>query len=130
MTFAIQPHAGDWVAAGVLREAERYQLPFLAQRAARARDAEDDVRGPAHGTGLSIEGEGVVLSALTRRDDWLELRIVAEHRSPTRTRIVAGIREAREVDLLGRPGAALTVKDGALELALGAWEIRTVQLRG
>jgi hypothetical protein len=37
--------------------------------------------------------------------------------------------EAREVDLLGRPGDALTVTGGRVTLDLVPWEIRTVQVR-
>jgi alpha-mannosidase len=36
---------------------------------------------------------------------------------------------ARAADLLGRPGPELPVTGGSLRLDLGAWEIRTVQLR-
>jgi hypothetical protein len=37
---------------------------------------------------------------------------------------------ARDVDLLGRPGADLAIDaDGTLRVALGAWEIRTIRIR-
>ena len=80
--------------------------------------------------GLAIEGRGVVLSALRRRSEWLELRLVAEHATPTEAVVRGEFREARFVDLLGREGAALAVEDGSvLRLPLGAWEIATVRLR-
>jgi hypothetical protein len=40
-----------------------------------------------------------------------------------------GIGTAREVDLLGRPGSPIAVPDdGRLDIALEAWEIRTIRL--
>jgi alpha-mannosidase len=73
--------------------------------------------------------EGVVLSSLRRRGDWLEARLVCEH-PEDRTAVLSGaFREARDADLRGRPGAALEVVDGGLAVPLRAWEIRTIQLR-
>jgi mannosylglycerate hydrolase len=86
------------------------------------------VRG-LEAAGLSVEGEGVVLSSLRRREDWLELRLVCQHPDPVTATVAGGVTAAREADLLGRPGPELPVTGGALRLELGAWEIRTVQLR-
>ena len=88
--------------------------------------------GPVRGleaTGLSVEGEGVVLSSLRRRDDWLELRLVCQRPRPSTATVGGEVVAAREADLLGRPGPELPVTGGGLRLELGAWEIRTVQLR-
>jgi mannosylglycerate hydrolase len=80
--------------------------------------------------GLAVEGEGVMLSALRRRGDWLELRLACQHPEPvTATVGGGGLLAAREADLLGRPGRALPVTGGVLRLELGAWEVRTCLLR-
>ncbi|MEO5939332.1 MAG: hypothetical protein ABIZ72_00420, partial [Candidatus Limnocylindrales bacterium] len=81
--------------------------------------------------GLSIEGRGVVLSALRRSANELEVRLVAETSTATMATISGpGIAAARDVDLLGRPGPDRALDpDGALRLALDAWEIRTIRLR-
>jgi alpha-mannosidase len=79
-----------------------------------------------------LSGEGVVLSALRRRDDWLEIRLVAEHKAATTAVLAAAgaFEAAREVDLLGRVGAELALEpDGSIRVALGAWAIRTIQAR-
>jgi alpha-mannosidase len=81
------------------------------------------------GPGLAIEGDGVVLAALRRRGEWLELRLVAETASATEAVVHGRFDEARDADLLGRPLGALETGPGALRLPLGPWEIRTVQLR-
>lgn len=120
--FALYPYEGSWVEAGVLAQMERYQHPFLTARGAGGGDA-----GSA--TGLEVSGDGVVLSSFRRRDDWLELRLVCQQPESRTATIGPGFREARDADLLGRPGAPLGLEDGVLRLELGAWEIRTVQLR-
>jgi alpha-mannosidase len=84
----------------------------------------------AGATGLSIDGRGVVLSALRRRGDWLEVRLVLEGSQPVEAALHGSFHEARRVDLLGRPGEALPIAGpGLLRLALGPWEIATIQLR-
>jgi alpha-mannosidase len=123
--FAVMPHAADWPDAGVLEAMERYQHPLLAVRGTAR---EPSARSEA-AAGLSIEGSGVVLSALRRRGDWLELRLAAEHASPTVAVIRGAFREARGVDLLGREGPEFPVSASVLRLPLDPWEIATVRLR-
>ena len=125
LDFAIFPHTGSWSEAGVLTAMERYQLPFLALRGLSRSGAVE----PRLNAGLSVNGPGVVLSALRRRGEWLELRLVAEHAAPTEVVIQGNFREARTVDLLGRSGPALACSESLLRLPLGAWEIATVRLR-
>jgi mannosylglycerate hydrolase len=131
-TFAVLPHAGTWEEADVLGLGEAYRLPFVT---APARDGGADEHGAAAAgspaAGLRIEGRGVVLAALRRRGDELELRLVAETGSATHVTISGRpIASASDVDLLGRPGAPLPVEpDGSLELDLGPWEIRTLRMQ-
>ena len=132
MRFALMPHAGSWSTAGVLAMAERYQHGALAVRgrgpvAVPMADREAGATGT--GDGLAVEGAGVVLTALRRRGDWLELRLVAESADPTQAVVRGPFHEARDADLLGRPLGSLAADGGTLRLALGPWEIRTVQLR-
>jgi alpha-mannosidase len=124
--LAVLPHAGPWHADGVLAQAERYQHELLA------------VPGTGPGpppaalpeaAGLAMEGDGVVLSALRRRGEWLELRLACQHPDPVTATVGGGLLAAREADLLGRPGAPLPLNAGTLRLELGAWEIRTLLLR-
>jgi alpha-mannosidase len=69
------------------------------------------------------------LSALRRRGDWLEIRVVNEGPAACRATLEMALAEARTADLLGRPGAPLAVSRERLELDLGPWEIRTIQAR-
>jgi alpha-mannosidase len=127
-SFALLPHAGTWEDADVLGAAEAYRVPVVVAPGRGSSSAE-----PAETPGLSVEGRGVVLSALRRRDGELELRLVAETPAPTIAVVRAAdgvaIRSARTVDLLGRPLATEVVEgDGSLRIALGAWEIRTLRI--
>jgi alpha-mannosidase len=137
--FGLLPNPGGWDAPGVLAAVESYQLPFVTApgRAGTSSTREHDEAAPVEPqaarlpTGLLIEGRGVVLSALRRRDGELELRLVAKTPTAT-TATISGppIVAARDVDLLGRPGPERPVEtDGSLRLELGAWEIRTIRVR-
>lgn len=123
--FALVPHAGAWSEAGVLDAWESYAHPPLA-----ARGLADSAAVATSGAGLGIEGDGVVLSSLRRREGWLEIRLVAEVPRATRARLGGPFSEARRVDLLGRPGTAVVLDpDGSLSLDLAAWEIASLQVR-
>ncbi len=122
--FALLPHGGAWSEAGTPVAAERYRHPFLVVRGSGAADAPT-----AAVRGLAIDGEGVVLSAVRRRGDWLEVRVVNQGGSRRRATLRLPADAAREADLLGRPGAPLDVARMAVTLDLDPWEIRTVQLR-
>jgi mannosylglycerate hydrolase len=123
-TMAVLPFQGPWAHAGVAAQAERYRHDLVA---ARGRGPEGPLRSVA---GLQIAGDGgTVLSALRRRDGWLELRVVREHPEPGIATISGRFTGARSCDLLGRPGPPIPTTAGTLHLDLHPWEIRTVQLR-
>jgi mannosylglycerate hydrolase len=125
--LAVLPHAGPWHADGVLEQAERYQHELLAAPGAGPRLPPGAALPAA--AGLAVEGDGVVLSALRRRGQWLELRLACQHPDPVTATVGGGLLAASEADLLGRPGAPLPLDGGTLRLELGAWEIRTLLLR-
>ncbi|MGI8720949.1 MAG: hypothetical protein ACR2JG_01840 [Geodermatophilaceae bacterium] len=121
--LAVLPHGGSFSAAGVLEAAERFRhdLHAVPGRAAAGTPLTE-------AAGLTISGKGVVMSSLRRREDWLELRLVAQQGEPT-IAMVEGVRTARRADLFGSAGVGLTLNDDRLELALRPWEIATVQLQ-
>jgi alpha-mannosidase len=120
-SLAVMPHAGGW--PEVLAAAEAFRHPFTA---ARGLAEQGDIIGA---DGLSVAGDGVVMTSLRRRDsDWLELRVVAMSDSPTTAHIGQTL-EARRADLLGRPGPPVGVIDGIAHLPLNPWEIGTIQCR-
>ena len=123
-TFAVLPHAGSWETAGVLGAAEAYRHPFLTAGGTGARGLTPLSPPP----GLTIDGHGVVLSALGRRDSWLEVRLVATTDRLTVARIEGRpIRDAHDADLLGRRLGDLHAEPDGLAVPLGPWEIRTIR---
>jgi mannosylglycerate hydrolase len=120
--LAVMPHGRTWSTADTVGAAERYRHPFATYEGS----------GPSPGgsaEGLRVEGDGVAFSSLRRRDDHLELRLVAYSDRPTTARVRGDLTTARRCDLRGRPGEELVVRDGGVELTLAAWEIATLQLR-
>lgn len=122
VSFALLPHAGSWAEAGVVREMERFQLPFLTAAGAGAPGP------PAEAVGLAVEGDAAVLSSLRKRDGRLELRLVAQHPEGSTVVVRGSFDAASEVDLRGRPLRTVDAAGGALALELGPWEIRTLRL--
>jgi alpha-mannosidase len=128
MTFALAPHPGSWSEGDVPGMAERYRHELVSAYGS----APTDAPWPPDGAGseaLALEGEHVELTALRRRDDWIEARVVnlsADHR----TAVLRGhLVEAREASLRGEPAAEIELTEGAARLELGPAEIRTLQLR-
>jgi alpha-mannosidase len=127
---ALFPLAGSWHEAGVVDAAETYQHPFVIARGQHRPELATGPREPGTGTGIAIGGRGVVLSALRRVDDELELRLVVEDPAGGIARVTGPFAAAREVDLLGRDvGELALTTPGVLDLPVGAWDIRTVRLR-
>ena len=128
-TFGLFPHAGDWLAGGVAAAAERYRHALVAVPGL----GPAEVAWPPDRAALdafSLEGDGVVLASLRRRDDaWLEARIVNLAPGPRSARLSGGLLEARNASLRGEVSDPLPVTDGALTLELRGAEIRTVQVR-
>ncbi|CAN5713541.1 hypothetical protein BH23CHL8_BH23CHL8_08810 [soil metagenome] len=125
---AIMPHAGEWHEARVLEAAERYRTDLVTSPGVGIDPAEPSL---ASRLGLELSGRGVVLSALLRVGDELELRIVAQHPDANEAVVRGMFRAAREVDLLGEPvGDPLAVSDGTLRLPIRPWQIRTLRLSG
>ncbi len=121
VSFALFPHGGDWRQADVLTAAERYRLLFLTA----AGTSESGALGRQ--AGLAVEG--ATMTALRRRRDWLELRLVRLDPEGGTAVVSGGFTEARAADLLGGPGVRLQLEAGRLELELPAWKIQTIQLR-
>ena len=130
-TLAVLPHAGAWHQDGVLTWMECFRHDLLTAAGSQPGERSTDRPVPPPTPGLAGEGDGVTLSALRRRGDWLELRLAAQHPAPATATVTVpgGLVAAREADLLGRAGPDLPVAGGALRLDLAAWEIRTVQLK-
>jgi alpha-mannosidase len=96
LTYALLPHAGDWIAGGVLAEAEDLNRPLFHQAMPGAADASHRF--------VRVSGPGVALGALKPAEDGdgLILRVYepAGGRGPIAIEPPAGWRVAGEVSLL------------------------------
>ncbi|MEV4354152.1 glycoside hydrolase family 38 C-terminal domain-containing protein [Nonomuraea sp. NPDC049625] len=124
VSLALMPYAESWQEVVPQAETFRHDLLVVPGQGERASALPD----PA--SGLSVTGDGVVMTSLRMRDDRQELRVVALTPAATEAVIEGPFTEARHADLRGRPGDRLPVADGVLRLALKPWEIATVQLSG
>ncbi|GGL17255.1 glycoside hydrolase family 38 N-terminal domain-containing protein [Planomonospora parontospora] len=132
MRFAVLPHAGTWDEADLPRLAEEYRHDLLAVPGSGRDVCASPAAEPTADTGgrLSVEGRGVVLTALRERGGALEVRLVAEHPAATEAVIRGSFTAARRADLLGTAGEQLEITGGAVRLPLRPFEIATVHLIG
>ncbi|MEV0736557.1 alpha-mannosidase [Streptomyces sp. NPDC050549] len=128
--FAVVPSASGWRGAHAVALAEEFRSDVLVTRGTGPAGRQL----PPDRAGLRVDGKDVLVSAVRRvgGDDaqvpGTEVRLTAMSDTPSTVRVTGTFTEATTVDLLGRPLSRTPVTD-ALELDLGAWEIRTVVLR-
>ncbi|MER6942423.1 alpha-mannosidase [Nonomuraea sp. NPDC000554] len=122
VNLALMPYDGTW--QDVLPAAETFRHDLVVTPGTGAAG----LAQPDPAPGLSVTGDGVVMTSLRSRDEWRELRVVALTPTATEALVEGGFTQARRADLRGRPGDPLQVEDGILRLPLRPWEIATVQL--
>ncbi|MEV0617840.1 alpha-mannosidase [Nonomuraea sp. NPDC050404] len=123
VSLALMPYQGSW--EEVVPHAESFRHDLLAVPGT----GEPFLPLPASAAGLSVAGDGVVMTSLRDRDGWRELRVVALTPNSTEAVISGDLVEARHADLRGRPGEYVQVTDGVVRLPLSSWEIATIQFR-
>lgn len=125
--YALLPHAGDWRAAGVQREAHHFNAGV---RCIVTRRHEGEL--PLTYSFVSLEGEDVVLSALKRSEDGqaviVRLWNGTEEGRAVSLRLAHPPSRAWLADLRERPLEELPVRDGILPLQVGAKRIVTVRV--
>jgi alpha-mannosidase len=98
-TYALCPHSGDWLAGGVLAEAEDLNQPLRARRGSATRDATHEL--------LRLEGVPLALGCLKPLEEGggLVLRVYEPQgaRGTTTLTLPERWRAAEELDLLERP---------------------------
>ena len=98
-TYALFPHAGDWLTGGVLAEAEDLNQPMPCQPVAAG--------GPASWTAAGIDGLTLGLSALKPAEDGSGLILRTYEPAGARGRVTVGLPDGwtlgSELDLLEDP---------------------------
>ncbi|MEU8142970.1 alpha-mannosidase [Nonomuraea sp. NPDC048901] len=122
VSLALMPYGGSWAAVPPAAETFRHDLLVVPGT------GDPSLALPPAASGLSVTGDGVVMTSLRVRDGRHELRVVAYSETPTNAIISGTFTQARHADLRGRPGDPLPVSSGTIHLPLRPWEIATVQL--
>ncbi|MEU7836763.1 alpha-mannosidase [Nonomuraea sp. NPDC049129] len=122
VSLALMPYGESW--AAVPSAAETFRHDLLAVPGT----GDPSLALPPAAPGLSVTGDGVVMTSLRVRDGRHELRVVAYSETPTNAIISGTFTQARHADLRGRPGDPLPVSSGTVHLPLRPWEIATIQL--
>ena len=127
--FAVFLHPGDWRAARLYREVERYRQPLDGQDPLRRLDGEE----PDTRAGLALSPENVMLSAFFQDDGEAMLRVYENEGQRTTAHVqLPFVPFAVELtDLLGRAAAdsrPIAHEGSSLSFEIGPWEIVTLRL--
>lgn len=125
-TYSLYPHAGDHVAGGVMREAHDLNVPL---RVVPLKRGAADGAVPSL---VSVDHPDVVVAAVKRSEDGDDL-IVRVHESAggtarARLRFSVPVRGVAVVNLLEEEPKALRLRDGAVDLELPPFAVRTLRL--
>jgi len=128
-TYALLPHAGNWVEGETVRRAAELNVPLVC------RPAETDFSLPpaalrAAISCLSVAGPAV-LETVKPADDgdgWI-LRLYEPHGARGTVTLRGGFRTARECNLVEEGARPLAIADGALSFPIGPFEIKALRVR-
>ena len=116
--YALVPHQGDLRDAGVIADAEHFNLPL------------ELVAGRGDGRVITVDRAGVSVEAVTwaERSDAVVVRLceVWGSRGPVRVTLHRPYVSVARTDLLERPVAPVTDRDGTVELELRPFELVTL----
>jgi mannosylglycerate hydrolase len=122
VSLALMPYGESWAAVPPAAETFRHDLLAVPGT------GDPSLALPPAASGLSVTGDGVVMTSLRVRDGRHEIRVVAYSETPTNAVISGTFAQARHADLRGRPGDPIPVSSGTVHLPLRPWEIATIQL--
>lgn len=124
--YALLPHAGDHVDAGVAREGWAFNLPLQATPVTAHAGDEEML------SLVQIDSDSVVVEAvkLAEDRDSMIVRLYESSGAPAKAKIAFGrpVSCVREVNLMEAPGKTLRVGKRGLSTTFGAFQIRTLEL--
>ncbi|MBR0509143.1 MAG: hypothetical protein IJJ85_03420 [Clostridia bacterium] len=123
--YAFMPHTGKWEEAGLYNEALAFNAPMKA-----CEFGKQDGIFDAEKSFLSIEGDNLVLSAVTKTDAGavsVRLYNPTGHEIAGKVRFGFGVEKAASVRLDGKEKEQLPVADNAVEIRVGRGKIFTLE---
>ncbi len=126
--YALMPHDGDWRQAGTYRSGLEFNNPLIALKVAAHAGTL-----PKRWGLLEVSTPNVVVSTLKPGPDGSAVLRVYEASGKStpgvKISLHAQVDSASEANLIEQPGAKLNVQDNALQFDLGAFQIKTFELR-
>jgi alpha-mannosidase len=122
-TYALLPHAGNWVEGETVRRAAELNVPLVCRPA-------ETVSSSAPASYLSVAGPAV-LETVKPADDgdgWI-LRLYEPHGARGAVILRGGFRSASECNLVEEGARPLAITDGALSFPIGPFEIKALRVR-
>jgi alpha-mannosidase len=127
-TYSLYPHGGNWRDALTVRRGYELNYPLLTSQIERHEGSLKD-----EFSFLSTDAENVVLTAAKKAEDEdaLILRYYewAGKEADVKLQLPTGAEAASETDLMERPSAELSIKNGAVTVHTKPYEIKTVRIR-
>lgn len=121
--YALMPHAGDWRQGGVVAEGLAFNVPLRWGKDGRDQHWTSYASVADHAGGAT----SLVLDTIKRAEDSdaLVVRLYEAHGARGTARLKLGFpaKAARRCDILEQPGAALALKDGAIDLPFKPFEV-------
>jgi len=134
MSYALYPHTGDWK-NGAWQEGEDFNVPVYAAEPPSLSVERPYANRPEEDSFFSLEGQGVILSAIKKAEqgDALIIRLAEMEGADVhaKLRVPFRIKSARRLNILEQPlqdAEAPQVKNRILELNIKAHEIVTLEL--
>jgi len=127
-TYSLYPHGGTWREALTVRRGYELNYPLLVKQLEKhGGELEDEF------SFLQIQSDNVVLTALKKaeEEDALILRFYewAGKEADVKLQLPTGALNASETDLMERPTAELSLRDGLITVHTKPYEIKTVRVR-
>ncbi len=130
-SYALFPHAGDLREAGVIAEAEAFNVPLVVIQSASGGNAAGSVNPMGRASLVHADRPNVTIEAVKKadREDALVVRVTEAWGTRGRVRIstTVSVESAQRVDLLERDGEPVPCDDGTVELDLKPFEIVTLK---
>lgn len=127
-TYSLYPHGGSWQDAQTIRRG--YELNYkLVEFATEKHEG----ALPSEHSFLEVQPDNVIVTAVKKSedDDSLVVRFYewAGKATDVQLQLPHGAQQASDTDLMERPRGSLALKDGAVTVHTGPFEIKTVLVR-
>jgi len=131
-TYSLLPHAGSWQEAGIVRRGYELNHPVQAQPALpQTGELSEAGALPARHSFLALESSQVILDTLkpAEQGEGYVVRMYESGGGRERVRLtLPAAGDVQETNLLERPLAELQTEQGAVELAIKPFEVKTVRV--